>query len=72
MATNYMLNGNATIILLADGLKKRHNINEWIFPKLEFFGERVKVELDLSSYATKVDLKNTIGFDTSKFAKMLI
>ena len=67
-----MLNGNATIILLADRLKKRHSINEWIFPKLKFFGERVKVELDLSSYTTKVDLKNAIAFDTSKFAKMLI
>ena len=29
---------------------------------------RVKVELDLSYYATKVDLKNAIGIKTSKFA----
>ena len=29
----------------------------------------VKVELDLSNYATKVDLKNTTGADTSKLAK---
>ena len=29
----------------------------------------MKVELDLSSYATKADLKNTAGVDTSKFAK---
>ena len=33
--------------------------------------ERVKVELDLSSYATKADLKNTAGVDTSKFAKKI-
>ena len=28
-----------------------------------------KVELDLSNYATKADLKNAIRFNTSKFAK---
>ena len=32
-------------------------------------GGIVKVELDLSSYPTKVDLKNAIGVDTSKFPK---
>ena len=30
---------------------------------------RVKVELDLSNYATKADLKNAAGINTSKFAK---
>ena len=35
-------------------------------------GGRVKVELDLSNYATKADLKNGAGFDTSKFLKKLI
>ena len=29
----------------------------------------MKVELDLSNYATKADLKNSIGVDTSKFAE---
>ena len=29
----------------------------------------MKVELNLSSYATKVDLKNATGVDTSDFAK---
>ena len=29
----------------------------------------VKVELDLSNYATKADLKNAAGVDTLKFAK---
>ena len=29
----------------------------------------MKVELDLCNYATKLDLKNVTGFDTSKFAK---
>ena len=30
---------------------------------------KVKVELDLSNYATKTDLKNTTSIDTSEFAK---
>ena len=34
-------------------------------------GRRVKVELDLSNYGTKSDLKNATGVDTSKFAKKL-
>ena len=29
----------------------------------------VKVELDLSNYATKADLGNATGVDTSEFAK---
>ena len=29
----------------------------------------MKVELDLSNYATKADLKQAAGVDTSKFAK---
>ena len=39
------------------------------FPKTKSVGTNVKVELDLSNYATKVDLKNTTGVDTSGFAK---
>ena len=31
--------------------------------------EKVKVELDLSNYATKTDLKTTAGIDISPFAK---
>ena len=42
------------------------------FPETKYFGERVKVELDLSNYGTRADLKNVIGVDTSKFAKRLI
>ena len=34
-------------------------------------GGRVKVELDLPNYATKVDLKNTTSVDRSKFAKKI-
>ena len=39
------------------------------FPKPNSLGANVKVELDLSNYATKSDLKNETGVDTSKFAK---
>ena len=39
------------------------------FPKLKSFVGRVKVELDLCNFATKSDLKNPVGADTSKFAK---
>ena len=42
------------------------------FPRPKPFGGNVKVELDLSNYATKSDLKNTIGVDTSQFAKKMI
>ena len=38
------------------------------FPEPKSSGGRVKVELDLSNYATKAGLKNATGVDTS-FAK---
>ena len=36
------------------------------FPEPKSSGGRVKVELDLSNYATKADLKNATGVNTSK------
>ena len=39
------------------------------FPELKSSGRRVKVEVDLSNYATKADLKSATGIDTSKFPK---
>ena len=39
------------------------------FPEPKSLGGRVKVELDLSNYATKTNLRNATGADTSKFAK---
>ena len=39
------------------------------FPELKSSGGRVKVELDLSNYEIKADLKNATGVDTSKIAK---
>ena len=39
------------------------------FPEPKCLGGRVKVELDLSNYATKADLKNATGVDTLDSAK---
>ena len=39
------------------------------FRQQKFLRGRVKVELDLSNYATKADLKNATGVNTSDFAK---
>ena len=39
------------------------------FPPYGNSKNKIKVELDLSIYATKSDLKNTTGVDTSQFAK---
>ena len=39
------------------------------FQKPKSLEANVKVELDLSNYATKADLKNAAGVDTSDFPK---
>ena len=39
------------------------------FPKPKSLGANVKVELDLSNYVTKADLKNATAVYTSSFAK---
>ena len=39
------------------------------FPKPKYLGANVEVELDLSNYATKLDLENARSVDTSDFAK---
>ena len=39
------------------------------FPEPKSSGKKVKVELDLSNYATKANLKNETVVDTSKFAE---
>ena len=57
-----------------------NSFNSWIdkkdivemnehFLKPKSLGANVKVELDLSNYATKADLKNATGVNTSDFAK---
>ena len=65
-----MTNGKAMIILLVVKLIKKtlYKMSQY-FPKpYRTFGGNVKVELDLSSYATKTELKNAAGVDTSKLA----
>ena len=42
------------------------------FLKPKFLGAKIKVELDMSNYATKTDFKNATGVDTSSCAKKLI
>ena len=37
-------------------------------PKRKSLGAKLKIELNLSNYATKADLKNETGVDTSDFA----
>ena len=39
------------------------------FAQPKSLGGRVKFQLDLSNYATKTDLKNATGADTSSFLK---
>ena len=46
-------------------------MNEY-FPKPKSLRANVKVKLDLSNYATKVDLKNAAGVHTSNFAKKIV
>ena len=59
---NFMLSRKVKIIyLIAALIKKSQN-----FPKpYERCGRNVKVELNLSNYATKVNLKGAVGGDTS-------
>ena len=42
------------------------------FPEPKSLGRRVKGKLDLCNFATKVDLKNARGVDTSHFAKKVM
>ena len=65
-----MLNGKAMTIHLIVGLRKKTlNKMSQYFPKpYKSFGRDINVKVDLSNYATKLDLKNATGVDTSKLA----
>ena len=41
------------------------------FPRPKSLGANIKVELDLSNYATKADLQNETGVDTLGFAEKI-
>ena len=70
-----MSNGKVVIIHLISGLIKKIWCdflkisiykNEQIFPKsFRSFGRNINVKLDLSNYATKLDIKNISHVDTS-------
>ena len=66
-----MSNGKVMIIHLIVGL-----IKKILLYKLSYFPDpythsknEIKVEVDFSNFATKSDVKNATGFDTSLFAK---
>ena len=61
---NYMSNGKDITILLIAGLIKMSQC----FLPYRSFGRNIKVELNLSNYATKTDLKNVTHVDVSSFA----
>ena len=50
-------------------IDKKNSVKSQHFPEPKTFWRKIKVELDLSNCATKADLKNAIGVDTSKFDK---
>ena len=66
-----MLNEIAMIILLIVGLIKKILLSTMsYFPELSIHSKiKGKVELDLSNYETKSDLKNAAGVDTLDFTK---
>ena len=65
-----MLNGKFTIVLFNRWIDKKDILlTSEYFPEPNSLRIWVKVELDLSNYATKQILKNATGVDTSKFAK---
>ena len=65
---------------MKDNIKDDMKVNSWIdkkdiaekwvntFKPYERFGGDINVKVDLSNYATKADLKNATGIDTSKLA----
>ena len=67
---SYILNGKGTIIRLIVGSIKKDIVQlSEDFPEPKSLGGKVKLQLDLSNYATKEDLNNTTGIDTSSFVK---
>ena len=67
-----MLNRKVTIILSTVRLiKKDTRLNDCIFSKPRHLGGNVKVELDLSNYTTKSDLKDKTSV-TANVLKMWI
>ena len=58
------------IIHLIVGMRKKtlYKMSQYFSKPYEPFEGNINVKVDLSNYATKADLKNATGFDTSKLA----
>ena len=76
-----MSNGRGMIIVLIVGLIKRSHtclkdtscrqrikMSQYVPKPIRNFGRNINVQVDLSNYATKTDLKNVTHVDTSSFA----
>ena len=64
-----MLNGKDIIILLIVGLIKMIlKMSNKYFPSYRGTSNNIKVQLDLSNYAKKTDLKNIAHIDVSSYA----
>ena len=65
-----MSNGKVMIILLIVGLIKKilYKMIQYFLKPYRSFGGNINFSADLSNYATKTDLKNATGVDTSKLA----
>ena len=57
-----------TILLIVGLIKKTLYKTSQYFPPYRRFGRNIYVELDLTCYATKTDLKNVTHVDVSNFA----
>ena len=63
-----ILNGKDIIIhLIVGSIKRSYKMSQY-FPPCNNSSENIKVELDLSNYATKKDIKDIIRVDTSSYA----
>ena len=72
---SYISSGKARTILLIVGLIKKISLYKMSYFLNDVFvipsNSKIKVEIDLSNYATKSDFKNATGVDPSKIAKKL-
>ena len=69
-AINTIVHGKDTIThLMAILVKKTYYKWVNIFSKLKSLGANLKVELELTNYAAKEDLKNVASVDVSSFSK---
>ena len=67
--TNYAPNGKVMIVhSIVRLIKTLYKTSQYFRKPYGSFKGSVKVDLDLSSYATRADLKNATGVDTSKLA----